>query len=80
MFGELPRKTDYEGPIAVLTRATKRLNKLNRFWKYVDPVASQLTGAKGFITSIGIGEVTWIKQATFSIWESKEAMKNFAYS
>ncbi|MEL4383258.1 hypothetical protein, partial [Shewanella algae] len=25
VFGELPRKTDYEGPIAVLTRATIRL-------------------------------------------------------
>lgn len=80
VFGELPRKTEYEGPIAVLTRATIRLQKLHRFWKFVDPVASQMAGAKGFITSIGIGEVPWIKQATFSIWESKEAMKKFAYS
>jgi heme-degrading monooxygenase HmoA len=80
VFGNLPRKTDYEGPIAVLTRATIRLNKLHRFWKYVDPVASQMATAKGFITSVGIGEVPWIKQATFSIWESKEAMKTFAYA
>jgi heme-degrading monooxygenase HmoA len=80
VFGNLPRKTDYEGPIAVLTRATIRLNKLHRFWKYVDPVASQMATAKGFITSVGIGEVPWIKQATFSIWESKEAMKTFAYT
>jgi hypothetical protein len=35
--------------------------------------------APGFITSFGIGEIPWIKQATFSIWESKEAMKAFAY-
>jgi heme-degrading monooxygenase HmoA len=38
-----------------------------------------MTGAKGFITSIGIGEMPYIKQATFSVWESKEAMKQFAY-
>ena len=38
-----------------------------------------MSGANGFITSIGIGEVPWIKQATFSIWESKEQMRQFAY-
>jgi heme-degrading monooxygenase HmoA len=79
-FGQLPKQTDYEGIIAVLTRATIRLNRLSQFWKHVDSVASQMAGAAGFITSVGIGEVPWIKQATFSIWESKAAMKAFAYS
>ncbi len=79
VFGSLPAKTDYNGHIAVLTRATIRISKLKRFWKNVDGVASQMAGAQGFITSYGIGEVPWIKQATFSIWENKEAMKSFAY-
>jgi hypothetical protein len=35
--------------------------------------------AEGFITSVGIGEIPWIKQATFSVWQSKESMKAFAY-
>lgn len=70
---------DYDGPIAVLTRATIRLSKLNSFWKNVDGVAQQMAGAHGLITSIGIGEVPFIKQATFSIWENKELMKAFAY-
>jgi hypothetical protein len=78
-FGPLPRQTDYEGRIGILTRATIRINKLNRFWKHVDGVAGQMAGAEGFITSIGIGEVPWIKQATFSVWESKAHMKQFAY-
>ena len=78
-FGELPHKTDYEGQIAILTRATIRLSKLKQFWKNVDSAASHLSTADGFITSYGIGEIPWIKQATFSIWQSKEAMKNFAY-
>ena len=78
-FGDLPIQTDYEGLIAILTRATIRINKLKRFWNNVNGIANQMSGAKGFITSVGIGEVPWIKQGTFSIWESKSAMKNFAY-
>ena len=78
-FGNLPKQSVYEGSVATLTRATIRLSKLKAFWKNVDGVANQLNGAKGFITSIGIGEMPYIKQATFSIWENKEAMKQFAY-
>ena len=79
VFGKLPKQTDYEGSIAVLTRATIRLNKLNAFWRNVEGVAQQMKGADGLITSVGIGEVPFIKQATFSVWESKAQMKNFAY-
>jgi hypothetical protein len=79
-FGELPKQTDYEGTIAVLTRATIRLNKLSAFWQNVDGVASQMATANGFVTSFGIGEIPWIKQATFSVWQSKQSMKTFAYS
>ena len=79
VFGELPPKSDFEGQIATLTRATIRLSKLKSFWQNVNGVASKMSGASGFITSYGIGEIPWIKQATFSIWQSKEAMKNFAY-
>ena len=78
-FGNLPPKSDYEGKIAVITRATIKLNKLKYFWQNVAPVAAKMVKAEGFITSYGVGEIPWIKQATFSIWESKAAMKNFAY-
>lgn len=78
-FGDLPKQTDHEGMIAVLTRATIRISKLNNFWKNVAAVANRMAGADGFISSLGIGEVPWLKQATFSIWESKAAMKQFAY-
>jgi hypothetical protein len=63
----------------VLTRATIRLNKLKYFWQNVAPVANAMSTAEGFITSYGVGEIPWIKQATFSIWENKKAMQNFAY-
>jgi len=79
VFGDLPAKTDYNGHIAVLTRATIRISKLQQFWKNVEGVASQMAGADGLVTSYGIGEIPWVKQATFSIWENKDAMKSFAY-
>lgn len=78
-FGNLPKQSEWEGPVAVLTRATIRFSQLSSFWKNVNPVAVQMSTAKGFITSIGIGEMPLIKQATFSIWQNKEAMKSFAY-
>jgi len=79
VFGPLPKQSNYEGPIGILTRATIRPSQLGRFWSHVDAIAQQMASAEGFITSVGIGEVPWIKQATFSIWESKENMRQFAY-
>ena len=79
VFGGLPAKTDYEGMIAVLTRATIRINKLKYFWQNVAPVANKMNNANGFLFSVGVGEIPWIKQATFSVWHSKEDMKAFAY-
>ncbi len=80
IFGELPKQTNYNGSIAVLTRATIRMNRLKNFWNNVGSVASKMSAAKGLIISYGIGEMPWIRQATFSIWEDKNAMKDFAYS
>ncbi|MEI6087944.1 MAG: spheroidene monooxygenase [Bacteroidota bacterium] len=79
VFGQLEKNTAYEGPIAILTRATIRLNKMKSFWANVAPVANKMNDLEGFIGSYGIGEIPWKKQATFSLWESKIAMRNFAY-
>ena len=79
VFGELPKVSDHDGLIAVLTRATIRPSRLRNFWKHVRQAAAPLAGSPGFLYSIGIGEVPWIKQATFSIWQSKQCMKDYAY-
>ncbi len=79
VFGDLPLKTENTGPVAILTRASIRFSKLKSFWSRVDAVANQMAAAEGFWGSLGIGEVPWLKQATFSIWENRAAMKNFAY-
>lgn len=79
VFGDLPKYTDYEERIAILTRATIRLSKIKYFWRHVAAVTKKMKRAKGFVTSVGIGEIPWIMQATFSVWENKSAMKDFAY-
>ena len=63
----------------MLTRATIRLNKLKGFWGNVDGVAALMTSARGYINSYGIGEAPFYRQATFSIWESVDDVKAFAY-
>lgn len=78
-FGELPVKTDYEGQIAVLTRATIHGSKRKRFWEHVEGASNDMRKADGYIFSIGVGETPFLKQATFSVWESKAKMKQFAY-
>lgn len=67
--------------IAVITRAAIRTNKLLEFWRYV-PVSQQpiLKGCKGLIYTKGIGEAPLVQMATFSIWQSVEDLKNFAYN
>ncbi|WP_121198622.1 DUF3291 domain-containing protein [Mucilaginibacter gracilis] len=77
-FGK-PNVKDYAGPIAILTRATINLNRLKNFWSHVDEAAEMLTTSPGYITSVGIGEAPLYRQATFSIWENFEAVKNYAY-
>lgn len=78
IFGDLCGDSP-QGLIAVLTRATIRLNRLKEFWQNVPAISAQTTSAKGLLYSIGIGEVPLVKQATFSIWKSKDDMKEFAY-
>jgi hypothetical protein len=80
VFGELYQQSNEGVPIAVLTRATIKLNRLKNFWKNVDSVAGKMPSAQGLVISYGIGELPWIKQATFSVWQNKKAMKDFAYN
>jgi len=79
IFGELGQPVNNEGAIAVLTRATIRIKRLKNFWSNVESVANKMHLAKGLLISYGIGEMPWLKQATFSVWENIDAMKDFAY-
>jgi heme-degrading monooxygenase HmoA len=52
---------------------------LTQFWSNVEPVAEIMSKAPGFISSIGIGEAPFFRQATLSVWKDMESMKTFAY-
>lgn len=67
------------GPVAVLTRASIRLSKAPRFWRYVAPTSATVAQAPGVRTAIGLGELPIVRQATFSLWESAQAMQDYAY-
>jgi len=77
-FGN-PNIKDHSGPVVVLTRATIRISRLKNFWSHVDEVADLMTSVPGYITSFGIGEAPVYRQATFSVWQSLDAVKAFAY-
>ncbi|WP_071885922.1 DUF3291 domain-containing protein [Hymenobacter sedentarius] len=66
-------------PMAVLTRASISWLKTPRFWQYVEPTSAALAQAVGVRAAIGLGELPIVRQATFSIWESAQAMRQFAY-
>ncbi len=73
-----PETTLMEGPLAALTRAAIRPRRLLRFWKR-EPGISAVIGADPNVAfKIGIGEIPWLQQVTFSIWPDARAMDAFA--
>lgn len=78
-FGKLSQKAISTDKIAILTRATIRPSKLGRFWANVKQTADLLNTSPGLLYTVSIGEIPFIKQATFSIWKNVEDMQAFAY-
>lgn len=67
------------GLIGVITRATIKLKYLPKFWSYVPKVSNKLKTQKGLLFSIGIGEFPLFMQATFSVWEDRTYIQQYAY-
>ena len=69
------------GPVAVLTRATLHWHKLPDFWRHVPRAASRLfdKNQRGLLFSKGVGEEPLWQQATFTLWDSRRAMVDYAY-
>ena len=80
MFQKINKSVEEFQPIAVLTRATIRFSKISAFWKQVPLVNKKIAGAKGLLFSIGTGEAPVVRQATFSVWKSRQSMKDYAYN
>ncbi len=67
------------GPVVAITRARLKWSQAIRFWRSIPPVVTDLHHSPGLIFSIGIGEAPLGLQGTFSLWESAEALRDFAY-
>jgi spheroidene monooxygenase len=66
-------------PIAVLTRASVKPRHAREFWRKVPAINAQIGAEPAMRFRMGMGEVPWLHQVTFSIWETAEAMRAFAY-
>lgn len=67
-----------EGPLAALTRGTIRAGSLKSFWSRVPTLDDRIAANGEVLFKIGIGEVPWLHQVTFSVWPDAAAMARFA--
>jgi hypothetical protein len=67
------------GPIAALTRARLVPRRALTFWRAVPPVSADLQTSPGLRFALGVGEAPLGLQGTFSVWDSNEALRAFAY-
>ncbi len=65
-------------PVAALTRASIKPSKALRFWRHSPPAEAELAAAPGCQLAVGLGEAPVLRQATFSLWDSPQAMDAFA--
>ena len=78
-FGE-PAARAHEGPVAALTRARIAPRRAVAFWRSVPPVAADLQDRPGVRLALGIGDAPVGWQGTFSLWDSAQALREFAYA
>jgi spheroidene monooxygenase len=63
-----PQDVTLDGPIAALTRATVKPSVALKFWGQEPDVSRAIGEDPNVMFKIGIGEVPWMQQVTFSIW------------
>jgi spheroidene monooxygenase len=65
-------------PIVALTRASLKAKTLFKFWQRVPDISNRIGADPKVIFKIGLGEIPWFHQVTFSIWPNQESMDQFA--
>lgn len=70
--------TPPKGPLAAMTRATIKPHILSNFWGRVPDISAVIGQDPNVVFKIGIGEVPFLHQVTFSIWPDTQTMAAFA--
>jgi hypothetical protein len=77
----LPRGSggvDQGGPVAILTRAAIHARRLPAFYRSIAAPAGDVVAQPGLLASLGMGEWPVARQATFSLWRSLDAAREYA--
>ena len=77
-FGD-PAPVRHDGPVAAVTRARITARRSVQFWRSVPPVSADLHRCQGLRLAMGIGEAPVGLQGTFSLWDSGQALTDFAH-
>jgi spheroidene monooxygenase len=77
-FGDGPDLAEPKGVIVALTRATLKLKHVREFWSKVPAISEAIMEEETRHFMIGMGEVPWLHQVTFSIWSDEAAMRAFS--
>ena len=54
------------------------MTNLLKFWRRVPDIEDVIGSDKNVLFKIGMGEIPWFHQVTFSIWPNIDTMNNFA--
>jgi spheroidene monooxygenase len=66
--------------MASMTRASIHWQRALAFWSKSPAAEADLAQAEGCELAVGLGEAPLVRQATFSIWSSQDAMTQYAHS
>jgi hypothetical protein len=72
------RQAEADQPVAALTRASVRLRHAATFWGHSPASERALARAAGCRLAAGLGEAPLLRQATFSLWDSAQALQAYA--
>ena len=76
-----PNKNEFkkkDHTLAALTRATIKPKIMLKFWSKVPAISKVIGNDKNVLFKMGLGEIPWFHQVTFSIWPNAKTMADFA--
>jgi spheroidene monooxygenase len=76
-----PNKNEFKKKdhmLAALTRATIKPKIMLKFWSRVPAISKVIGNDKNVLFKMGLGEIPWFHQVTFSIWPNAKTMADFA--